>query len=138
MQIPLRPVSCEKDMQGEGECLSGMARMVLSAMAGYPKGGWREVKSHIRPKVTNRQRAAVKELVAGEMAGQREVVTRRLMKLVCLCLSREFGFGPVRLGRLVESINRLLAEEGGEPEFWYRVDKALEKMGLGFEAEGED
>ena len=96
------------------------------------------MRSHIWPKVTNRQRAMVKELVAGELAGQREAVTRRLMKLVCLCISRDFGFGPVRLGRLVESINRLLAEEGREPEFWYRVDKALGKMGLGFEEEGED
>ena len=107
-------------------------------MAGDTESGCCEMRSHIRPKVTNRQRAMVKELVAGELAGQREAVTRRLLKLVCLCISRDFGFGPVRLGRLVESINRLLAEEGGEPEFWYRVDRALGKMGLGFEEEGED
>ena len=40
------------------------------------------MKSHIRPKVTNKQRAMVKELVAGELAGQREAVTRRLMNVV--------------------------------------------------------
>lgn len=115
-----------------------MDGLVPCTVAGNTESGWSEMKSHIRPKVTNRQRAMVKELVAGELAGQREAVTRRLLKLVCLCISRDFGFGPVRLGRLVESINRLLAEEGNEPEFWYRVDRALGKMGLGFEEEGEE
>lgn len=95
------------------------------------------MKSHIRPKVTNKQRERIKELVADEIAKERDTTVRRLLKLVCITLHLRFGFGAGRLSRLIDEINRLLTEEGREPEFWWRVDKEMENLGIAFDKEGK-
>ena len=61
-------------------------------------------------------------------------VTRRLLKLSCVTLHLEFGFGKSRLGRFLMKMNSLMGDE----LLWWHIDKLLiDQVGLEFEREGE-
>ena len=61
-------------------------------------------------------------------------VTRRLLKLACVALHLEFGFGKDRLGRFLMKMNGLMGDE----LLWWHVDKLLiDQIGLEFDREGE-
>ena len=61
-------------------------------------------------------------------------VTRRLLKLACVALHLEFGFGKDRLGRFLMKMNSLMGDE----LLWWHVDKLLiDQIGLEFDREGE-
>ena len=63
-------------------------------------------------------------------------VTRRLLKLACVALHLEFGFGKDRLGRFLMKMNSLMGDE----LLWWHVDKLLiDQIGLEFDREeGKD
>ena len=81
------------------------------------------------------KKEAIRNLVAKEMEKQRESSTRRLLKLVCISLHKEFGFGKDRLYRLGRMVNKLTAEHENDEVYWIHVDKALEQIGISFEPE---
>ena len=61
-------------------------------------------------------------------------VTRRLLKLACVSLHLEFGFGKDRMGRFLMKMNSLMGDE----LLWWHIDKLLiDQVGLEFEREGE-
>lgn len=61
-------------------------------------------------------------------------VTRRLLKLACVSLHLEFGFGKSRLGRFLMKMNGLMGDE----LLWWHIDKLLiDQVGLEFDREGE-
>lgn len=61
-------------------------------------------------------------------------VTRRLLKLACVALHLEFGFGKERLQRLLQRVNAFTADE----ILWWHVDKLLiDRVELAFEREQE-
>lgn len=61
-------------------------------------------------------------------------VARRLLKLACVTLHLEFGFGKDRLGRFLMKMNGLM----GDDLLWWHVDKLLiDQIGLEFDREGE-
>lgn len=61
-------------------------------------------------------------------------VTRRLLKLACVSLHLEFGFGKDRLGRFLMKMNSLMGDE----LLWWHIDKLLiDQVGLEFDREGE-
>ena len=61
-------------------------------------------------------------------------VTRRRLKLACVSLHLEFGFGKSRLGRFLMKMNSLMGDE----LLWWHVDKLLiDQIGLEFDREGE-
>ena len=61
-------------------------------------------------------------------------VTRRLLKLACVSLNLEFGFGKDRLGRFLMKMNGLMGDE----LLWWHIDKLLiDQVGLEFDREGE-
>ena len=59
---------------------------------------------------SKQQKEAIRNLIDEELKRQRECSTRRLLKLVCISLHKEFGFGKVRLHRLGRMVNQLTAE----------------------------
>lgn len=69
------------------------------------------------------------------LAKNREGYTRRIIKLMCIALNDNFGFGKDRLAKLVLNINDTSAEHGSNPVFWEKVDKRIEQIGLPFEPE---
>lgn len=61
-------------------------------------------------------------------------VTRRLLKLACVSLPLEFGFGKGRLGRFLMKMNSLMGDE----LLWWHIDKLLiDQVGLEFDREEE-
>ena len=61
-------------------------------------------------------------------------VTRRLLKVACVFLHLEFGFGKSRLGRFLMKMNSLMGDE----LLWWHIDKLLiDQVGLEFDREGE-
>lgn len=61
-------------------------------------------------------------------------VTWRLLKLACVSLHLEFGFGKDRLGRFLMKMNSLMGDE----LLWWHIDKLLiDQVGLEFDREGE-
>ena len=87
---------------------------------------------------SKQQKEAIRNLVADELKRQRETGTRRMFKLICLSLNKEFGFGKDRLRRLGAMVNRLTAEHENDEIYWTHVDGALEQIGLKFENEEYD
>ena len=70
------------------------------------------MKSRFKPTgiTTKQQKEAIRNLVSEELNRQRESSTRRLLKLVCISLHKEFGFGKERLHRLGRMVNEITAE----------------------------
>lgn len=61
-------------------------------------------------------------------------VTRRHLKLACVALNTEFGFGKERLGKFLMKMNGLMGDE----LLWWHIDKLLiDQVGLEFDREGE-
>ena len=76
--------------------------------------------------------------VAEWLKKNEEHIVRRKLKIVCIALNDEFGFGGKRLARLISAINKTSKEWDDNPVFWTQVDKRLEQMGIPFEKENYD
>lgn len=84
---------------------------------------------------SKQQKEAIRNLVDEELKRQRESSTRRLLKLVCVALHEEFGFGKDRLYRLGRMVNQLTAEHEHDEIYWTHVDNALRQIGISFDPE---
>lgn len=62
----------------------------------------------------------------------------RVIKLACLALNQNFGFGLVRLERFLDAIFKGSNDTVSKPEEWYRIDEKLREIGLEFEDEDLD
>ena len=65
-------------------------------------------------------------------------LTRRILKVVCVSLNNEFGFGAERLSKLVKQVNKTTDEWHENPCFWTMIDRRLEQIGIPFECENYD
>lgn len=77
----------------------------------------------------------IREEVANEYKKQGEELHRRNFKLICVALNEKFGFGKVRLTRLIDAVEELGKEREDDEVFWYHIDRYLNKMGMDFEKE---
>lgn len=95
------------------------------------------MRARIKPAaITSKsQRRAIKQLAAEELRGQAEGNVRRTIKLLCLALHEEFGFGAKRLGRLVQQVNRLGEVAAKDEVFWTHVDRVMRQIGMDFQDE---
>lgn len=84
---------------------------------------------------SKQQKEAIRNLVGEELKRQRESSTRRLLKIVCISLHKEFGFGKERLYRLGRMVNEITAEHEDDEIYWTHVDNALEQIGISFDPE---
>lgn len=81
--------------------------------------------------IKKRANALVREQIETVTEEERARIIRESMKLCCLALHEAFGFGKIRLNRLIQTINRLCEEKEAEDEvFWWKNDKVLEQAGL--------
>ncbi|MBR3445581.1 MAG: hypothetical protein IKH14_06950 [Prevotella sp.] len=81
--------------------------------------------------IKKRADALVRERIQTVTEEERSRIIRESMKLCCLALHEAFGFGNIRLNRLINTINRLCEEKEAEDEvFWWKNDKVLEQAGL--------
>ena len=61
---------------------------------------------------------------------------RRWIKLLCIVLHNDFGFGVDRLGQVMDGISKLSDEEKCDPVFWEHADKLLiDQMKIKFDRE---
>lgn len=67
------------------------------------------------------QRTAIRRACKDEMKNQ----NRRLLKLVCIALHGQYGFGRERLYRLIEKISELSTSRMDDPVYWQHNDKFL-------------
>ena len=84
---------------------------------------------------------AVKQAVAKEMDDrkleQNRVITRTV-KMACVILNQDFGFGGKRLEKFLDELLKASNAVFEKPENWYHVDEKLNALGLDFEEEDID
>lgn len=84
---------------------------------------------------------AVKQAVAKEMDDrkleQNRVITRTV-KMACVILNQDFGFGGKRLEKFLDELLKASNAVFEKPENWYHVDEKLKALGLDFEEEDID
>lgn len=88
--------------------------------------------SYIRPRVTNRQREAIRAEAEKRVQAETEQIVRRYMKLTCIALNERFGFGKSRLGDLLHEVTQLSILADTDEEYWAHVDQRLRQLGLEF------
>lgn len=86
---------------------------------------------------------SIKEELEAARRDEREITTRRLIKLMCYVLHENEKFGKLRCSRttlgIVDLINQGLEYwEGDTGDFWYAVDRALAFMGPEFYPSEDD
>lgn len=82
-------------------------------------------------RVAEQIRAEIEETTK---ADQNRAITRAV-KIACLILHNEYGFGNYRLGKFLDSLRSYCNQVAATPEQWYYIDEQLEKLGLIFEKE---
>ena len=88
-----------------------------------------------RTKLNNKIQKQIKEEVKAEYDRQGQDLSRRHIKLMCVALNENFGFGKDRLLKLVQAYGDLGAERKDDEIFWYHIDRRLERIGLDFPKE---
>ena len=102
------------------------------------------MKSRIPPqyKMRPESRKTVKEFAKIEVTKQLEeekpATIRRMYKLACYILNREFGFGKTRLTKYFIATDDLMKRESEKPDFWRDLDAVvIDELGMEFERERE-
>lgn len=88
-----------------------------------------------RVSIDKKTRQRINDEVKAEFDRQGQELSRRHIKLFCVALNQEFGFGKKRLLRLVQAYGDLGAERKDDEVFWSHIDRKLEQMGLDFPKE---
>ena len=77
----------------------------------------------------------IKSEVKAEYDKQGQDLARRHIKLMCVVLNEQFGFGKERLLKLVRAYGELGEERKEDEIFWSHIDRYLERIGLDFPKE---
>lgn len=89
-------------------------------------------------KVSNSQMKALREFCDQRFREDAQGHTRRLLKIACISLNEQFGFGVERCGKFLEEVTKISEEHITDEVFWTHADKRLEQMGLPFLPEDYD
>ena len=89
----------------------------------------------LQHKISQKQKADIREYCANELREQQKEHTRRSIKLFCVALHQTFGFGKDRIAKVLEAINDLSAERDKDEVFWTHIDKLLGQIGMTFQPE---
>ena len=89
----------------------------------------------LQHKISQKQKADIREYCANELKEQQKEHTRRSIKLFCVALHQTFGFGRDRIAKVLEAINDLSAERDKDEIFWSHIDRLLEQIGMTFQPE---
>lgn len=88
-----------------------------------------------RMKLNNKIQKKIKEEVRAEYDRQGQDLTRRHIKLMCVALNEQFGFGKNRLMKLIQAYGDLGEERKEDEVFWSHIDRYIEQIGLDFPKE---
>ena len=88
-----------------------------------------------RMKLDNKIQKKIKEEVRAEYDRKGQDLARRHIKLMCVVLNEQFGFGKERLLKLVRAYGDLGEERKEDEVFWSHIDRHLEQIGLDFPKE---
>ena len=77
----------------------------------------------------------IRSEVKAEYDKQGQDLSRRHIKLMCVVLNEQFGFGKERLLKLVRAYGDLSEERKEDEIFWSHIDRYLERIGLDFPKE---
>lgn len=78
----------------------------------------------------------IKEASANYVKSQKLEFTRRTIKLMCVVLNEMFGFGKMRLTRLVMAVSDFTMQRADDPVYWKHIDdRLIKEIGLDFERE---
>ena len=96
------------------------------------------VKSRLTKKmnkdIKEQSAIVVRELIARDT----QKIVRRTLKMFCVALNREFGFGKTRLNKVLATYFSLMEKED-EETFAQHLDRAaIDELGLKFEREQEE
>ena len=86
----------------------------------------------------NRINDLARQNVAEWLKKNEEGLARRMLKVVCVALNEEFGFGAERLSKLIKSVNKTTDEWHDNPVFWTMIDRRIEQIGIPFTKENYD
>ena len=88
-----------------------------------------------RVSIDKKTRQRINDEVKAEFDRQGQELSRRHIKLFCVALNEEFGFGKDRHLRLVQKYGDLGEERKDDEVFWSHIDRYLERIGLDFPKE---
>lgn len=89
----------------------------------------------LQHKISNKQKADIREYCANEMREQQKDHTRRSIKIFCVALHQTYGFGKDRIAKALQKMDELSKELDKDEVFWNHVDRLLEQIGLTFQPE---
>ena len=97
------------------------------------------MKARLPQKISKRQEGVIREKVKDEYQRQGQEMSRRIFKLFCVSLNKQFGFGKYRLSRLLADISELSDAKRHDEVFWSHIDKVIiEQIGINFPRENYD
>lgn len=94
-------------------------------------------KMPVPPDIKEAVRQAVKAEMDDRKAEQNRAITRTV-KMICVILNQDFGFGHKRLGRLLDELLKAGDMVFEKPENWYHIDEKLKALGFDFDSEDLD
>lgn len=89
----------------------------------------------LQHKISQKQKADIREYCANEMREQQKEHTRRSIKIFCVALHQTFGFGKDRLAKVLTEIDKLSKQRDDDEIFWNHIDRLLEQIGFNFQPE---
>ena len=95
------------------------------------------MRARIKPSnvMSKKQREAADEYVAEEVQRNIEGYMRRTLKLICVSLNEEYGFGKQRCIRLIDKIGKLSEEHKTDELYWVHIDRIMKQIDLPFQEE---
>lgn len=81
----------------------------------------------------NRLSRKQKTVIRDYVEEQERDSTRRILKLMCVVLNEEYGFGATRLPNVIRKLGEL--SQTDDEIFWYHVDRKMEQLGIPFDKE---
>lgn len=89
----------------------------------------------LQHKISQKQKADIREYCANEMREQQKEHTRRSIKIFCVALHQTFGFGRDRIAKVLTEIDELSKQRDNDEIFWTHIDRLLEQIGFNFQPE---
>ena len=84
---------------------------------------------------TKKEKERLRVEVEKELRKQSEDLTRRLVKLFCIALNQDYGFGQQRLLKVTQTVDDLSLNRETDEVFWKHVDDRMQQLGMMFQLE---
>lgn len=86
-------------------------------------------------RISKRQQEVLKEFCDEKFQKDSRDYTRRILKIACIALNEQFGFGVERCQRFLSEVTSISNEHMQDEAFWIHADIRMDQMKLPFEKE---